>query len=291
MVAGAPPPTRNLLDVRKCRTSRGARNETVHSPWTFTGAIRFLVEDVNSLLCWKVVVPVPDLSFDGRIGIGLGIGQDGAPDADDDVVAVDAWADARRRLALARSFQARLDAGEARTQADLARQVGGISASRVGQFLRLLRLAPSILERIERDRGAHQALSDRALRRIAGIRDHEAQVEAFDNAIELLRSRGRKARDLQHHFERARYYRMLLEEEPGLTQREIGEREGVSSARVGQRLQLLALAPEIIAAVDVPHQRLRVGVTEATLRPIARLRGHTEQVEAFRVLVGDYEGP
>jgi hypothetical protein len=269
--------TSGLIRSRIAGGRRAQRQ--VSSPWTFTGAIRFLVEDVNSLLCWRVVVPVPDLSFDGRRGIGVEREREEAPDADDDAVAEDAWADARQRLALARSFQARLDAGEARTQADLARQVGGISASRVGQFLRLLRLAPSILEHIKQDRAAHQALSDRTLRRIAGIRDHDAQVEAFDTAMEQLSSRGRGARKLQHHFERARHYRRLLVEEPGLTQREIGAREGISAARVGQRLQLLALAPEIIAAVDVPHQQLPVGVTEATLRPIARLRDHAEQVE------------
>jgi len=250
-----------------------------------------LVEDVNSLLCWKVVVPVPDLSFEGRRGIGFQVERGEAASVESrNVAAVDAWSDTRERLALARSFQTRLDAGEARTQAELARLLGGISASRLGQFLRLLRLAPSIQERIEQDKGAHQALSDRALRRIAAIPDQQAQVEAFDNAMDVLRRKGRRVRGLQHHFERARHYRRLLESEPELNLKEIGVREGSSGARVGQLLLLLALAPEIIEAVDVPHHQLPVGVTERTLRPIAQLRDHAEQMEAFRALVAGSSG-
>jgi len=235
-----------------------------------------------------VVVPVPDLSFEGRRGIGFRVERGEATSVERSTeTVVDAWSDTRERLALARSFQARLDAGEAHTQAELARLLGGISASRLGQILRLLRLAPSIQERIEQDQGASVALSDRALRRLAAFPDQQAQVEAFDNAMALLQRRGRDARGLQHHLERARHYRLLLEAEPALTLREIGTREGISGARVGQRLLLLALAPEIIAAVDVPHHQLPVGVTERTLRPIAQLREHDEQVEAFRVLLGD----
>ena len=235
--------------------------------------------------------PVPDLSFAGRRGIGFQVERDEATSFErSTAAAVDAWSEPRERLALARSFQARLDAGEAHTQAELARLLGGISASRLGQFLRLLRLAPSIQERIEQDQGAHQALSDRALRRIAAFPDQQAQVEAFDSAMALLQRRGRDTRGLQHYLERARCYRRLLEAEPELTLWEIGAREGISSARVGQRLLLLALAPEIIAAVDVPHQQLPTGVTERTLRPIARLRDHTEQVKAFRALVAGSSG-
>jgi len=235
-------------------------------------------------LAWKVVVPVPDLCFEGRRGIGV---EGERSEAAASALPVDAWAAARERLALARSFRAQLDAGEARTHAELARLVGGISASRVSQILQMLQLAPSLQERIEQDRSSPLSLPDPVLRRIAGLPDHEAQVEAFDTALELLRRKGRKARGLQHHFERARHYRMLLEDEPGLTQKEIGEREGISAQRVGQRLLLLALAPEIIEVVDVPLPQLPVGVTEKTLRPIARLQDHTAQVEAFRALVGD----
>ncbi len=230
------------------------------------------------------MVPVPDLSFDGRRGIGVEGKRDGGEDC---TPAMDAWAAARERLALARSFRARLDAGEARTHAELASLIGGVSPSRLSQILQMLRLAPSLQERIEQDRASPLSLPDPVLRRIAGLSDHEAQVEAFDSAMELLRRKGRKARGLQHHFERARHYRRLLEEEPRLTQREIGEREGISAARVGQRLLLLALAPEIIEVVDVPLPQLPVGVTEKTLRPIARLRDHAAQMEAFGALVGD----
>jgi hypothetical protein len=158
--------------------------------WAPRRAIRFLVEDVNSLLAWKVVVPVPDLSFEGRRGIGV----EGARDeAAGSAPTEDAWAAARERLALARSFRARLDAGEARTHAELARLVGGISPSRLSQILQMLQLAPSLKERIEQDRASPLSLPDPVLRRIAGLPDHEAQVEAFDTAMELLRRKRRKA--------------------------------------------------------------------------------------------------
>ena len=206
-----------------------------------------------------MVVPVPDLSFEGRRGIGVGVEQDELA-ATSAAATAEAWNDTRQRLALARSFHARLDAGEASSLAGPARLLGGISASGVGQFLRLLRLAPSNLERIEHDRGAQQALGDRALRGIAAIPGHGAQVEAFDTTMELLCCKGRKARGLQHHLERARHYRRLLEDEPGLTMGEIGAREGISAARVSQRLLLLAMAnctpslltPDLVLSETIP---------------------------------------
>ncbi|MFH1465130.1 MAG: hypothetical protein ABIO70_12160 [Pseudomonadota bacterium] len=237
-------------------------------------------------MCWKVVVPVPDLSFAGRRGIGFHLDPADAGDEEEAPPdTVDAWADARERLALARSFQARLAAGEARSHTALAKLLGGISGSRVTQILGLLRLAPSIQERIAQDRAAPMALGDEALRQISRVPDHAVQVEAFDNAMALLRRKGRWARGLQHLFERARHYRSLLEAEPDLTLKDIGQREGISGARVGQILLLLALAPEIVATVDLPVERLPVGVTENTLRPIARMHDHGEQREAFAELL------
>ena len=185
---------------------------------------------------------------------------------------------------MARSLQARLDAGEASNRAELAK-LAGVSASRVTQILVLLRLAPDIQEHIEHERAAPLALAEPVLRTIATIADAEAQVEAFERAMEAAQARGRRAQGLRHLFERARRFRDLLDADPSLTQKAIGQREGISGVRVGQILDLLAQAPEIIARVDVPPADAPMGVGEQALRSIARIRDRAEQVAAFGKLV------
>jgi len=238
-----------------------------------------------------VVVPVPDLSYTGRRGVTVHLTPDeaterataGQGEAEAPALA-DAWEATRRRLTLARSLQARLDAGEARTRKELAERVK-MSTSRMAQLLGLLRLAPSILETIEGDRSATVALGDDALRVIERVEDHDEQVQAFKNALATVQRRGRRPLGFKHLLERARRYQDMLEAEPDLTLRAVGKREGVSGMRVGQILQLLCLAPEILAAIDVPGEKLPVGITEESIRPIARIKEHREQVAAFRALV------
>ena len=79
-----------------------------------------------------------------------------------------AWEATRRHLTPGRSLQAGVDAGEARTRKKLAEQVK-MDTSRMAQLLGLLRLAPAILEPIERDRSSTLALGDDALHVIERI--------------------------------------------------------------------------------------------------------------------------
>ena len=61
----------------------------------------------------------------------------------------------------------------------------------------------------------------------------------------------------------------------------MGQSDGLSGARVSQLLNLLHLAPQIIAALDVPDDECPKGVSKKEVRAIARLRDHEEQVAQF----------
>jgi hypothetical protein len=79
----------------------------------------------------------------------------------------------------ARYYKARMDSGEFRNLAALAR-AEGITAERIGQILNLLYLAPEIARVV--DVPAEQApvgVTERDLRKIATIRDWGRQVEEY----------------------------------------------------------------------------------------------------------------
>ena len=48
-----------------------------------------------------------------------------------------------------------------------------------------------------------------------------------------------------------------------------------------QLLNLLHLAPEILAVLDVPEEEVPAGIKKSDVRAIARLRGHDAQRRAF----------
>jgi hypothetical protein len=202
--------------------------------------------------------------------------------------AVDPWSTARDQLERAREYRRRLDAGEVESQAALAR-AEGMSRARVTQVMRLLDLAPEIQRRIERDRSSGRGLAQTALRRIAMLEDHQEQLAAFAEALGEQpspgdRSRHREAprpRGFQHLFDRARRYRAMLDADPALTLGELGAMEGITGVRVGQVLALLHLAPQIIAALDVPVEQVPEGITYGEVRRLARVRDRGEQLRRF----------
>jgi hypothetical protein len=67
--------------------------------------------------------------------------------------------------------------------------------------------------------------------------------------------------------------------------RSLGEAEGITVSRVGLVLDLLTLAPEILAAIDVPAGRAPK-VTQAELRAIAKVREKGAQIARFDELRG-----
>ena len=201
---------------------------------------------------------------------------------------VDPWGTARAQLVRAREFQRRLDAGEVKSRAALAR-AEDMSRARVTQVMRLLDLAPEIRQRIERDRSSGRGLAQIALRRIAILEHHQEQLEAFAQALGEQpslddRSRHREAprpRGFRHLFERARRYRAMLDADPALTLNDLGAMEGITGVRVGQVLALLHLAPQIVAALDVPVEQVPEGVTYGAVRRLARVRDRGEQLRRF----------
>jgi hypothetical protein len=103
-------------------------------------------------------------------GAGQATGPGGGPWAD-------ALARVRGRLAKARAWRAWIDAAPDRTAADLAKRERRTRA-RVSQVLRLLDLAPAIVEDLERDDRAGPVPSELQLRSIAAIRERRAAVAA-----------------------------------------------------------------------------------------------------------------
>ena len=81
-------------------------------------------------------------------------------------------------LEQARRYQALLDGSEVRSLEEIA-QREGISASRVGQVLGLLQLAPDIVDLVDRPADQEKPITYRALLRIARMPDHADQRRTF----------------------------------------------------------------------------------------------------------------
>jgi len=207
----------------------------------------------------------------------------------------DPWADAlarvRKHLERARAFRGWIDAVPERTAADLARREG-LTRARVSQVLKLLDLAPAIVEDIEREDRRGPLPSELQLRRIATIADPGRQWGRYEQLVRQgdLSIRGGsgkaevaspRSRGCQGDLERARRLQKLWDTGAYDSLKALGRDEGVTGARVSQLLNLLHLAPEILAVLDVPEEEVPAGVKKADVRAIARLRGHDAQRRAF----------
>jgi len=86
---------------------------------------------------------------------------------------------------------------------------------------------------------------------------------------------------------KAQTWRALLDSGQVANQAEIARREGVSRARVTQIMCLLRLAPEVQHRVlEMPAVLGRKGISEHSLRPIARIKDSAAQLASFGVVVG-----
>lgn len=206
----------------------------------------------------------------------------------------DPWADplarVRKHLERARAFRGWIDEVPERTAADLARKET-LTRARVSQVLKLLDLAPAIVEDIEREDRRGPLPSELQLRRIAAIPDPGHQWSRYEQLVrqgDLSIRGGSKAavastrsRGCQGDLERARRLQKLWDTGAYDSLKALGRDEGVTGARVSQLLNLLHLAPEILAVLDVPEEEVPAGITKSELRAIARLRGHDAQRRAF----------
>jgi len=201
---------------------------------------------------------------------------------DDDDVDEDPWA--TRRCALrghlnrARSFRERIDQGLVANAAAVAAEEG-LTRARVCQLLKLLDLAPEVLDDIGDAAGAGPVPSEHKLRKLAGVLPVEDQVEGYRELVEAeWASRGEPAgtrkpllprRGFQHLFRRARRYHAMLESGEATSMESIARAEGISSTRVRQVLMLLQLPPDVVEMVDVPASQLPPGLREKGLRELA----------------------
>jgi hypothetical protein len=97
-------------------------------------------------------------------------------------------------------WQRQLDAGEVQSQADIARREG-ITRSRVTQVMSTFRLAPEIQQQVLSlpDMVRRPAITERALRPIAGLENLAEQKAMFD---ELIQRVDPKPESSQFKFER-----------------------------------------------------------------------------------------
>jgi hypothetical protein len=65
--------------------------------------------------------------------------------------------------------------------------------------------------------------------------------------------------------------REMLESGEHRSAASIARAEGIDPSRVGQVLDLLTLAPEVLAVIDVPAEEVPSGVRQADLRRLVRL--------------------
>jgi len=91
---------------------------------------------------------------------------------------------AARFLRLAQEWQRQLDDGEIESQAAIARREG-ITRARVCQIMSLLRLAPEIQRKVHAAASGPpgQVLSERDLRPLTSMADHEEQIAALEEAM------------------------------------------------------------------------------------------------------------
>lgn len=195
------------------------------------------------------------------------------------------------QLKRALAWQRELDAGEVASRAALARREG-LSRARVTQVMKLLELATPIQAVVLGDHQADVALSVRELHDLAQV---ESEHQPAELEARLVRARDEalvaRACDLgrplgfQHLFARARHWQGLLDTGEFPSVRELAQAEGLSTSRVSDMLNLLCLAPEIAAALDVPVEQAPEGVTWRDLQRLARVRGWEEQrVVASRLI-------
>ena len=115
------------------------------------------------------------------------------------------------------------------------------------------------------------------------------QWERYAEMVDELRAAKRRGpamprTDYRFDLRRARVWRAELEADDRLTLADIARREGYTSGRVSQVLNLLELAPEILLVLDVEEDKLPKGLLRKEIRRIAWMREHEEQRAEFERL-------
>lgn len=196
-----------------------------------------------------------------------------------------------KRFVQARSWRARLDSGEFRTKTALAEELG-ISMVRVCQVVRLLDLAPEIVEELEDLAWTGPVPPEKKLYRLAQVRPQEAQLPGYrrlcaEESVQGRRSTVASVRrtGLQHLFHEARRWQAMLDGRKARSLEDIARREGISRDTVAQTILLLHLHPEIVLRLDVPTADRPPGLRIKALRSLARMRDLDEQLRRFDAML------
>jgi hypothetical protein len=263
-----PPPAENLRSPAERRAAVAARQESRHaeSPAT-TGDCGIAPRSAESRHVESRHVPE-------RLDA-----------SDEDDVSEDPWATRRRalrgHLLRALNFRERIDQGLVANAAAVAAEEG-LTRARVCQLLKLLDLAPEVLDDLEDKDGVGPVPSEHKLRKLAGVRPVEDQVERYRELVEaeaVSQHQGGKPkpplprRGFQHLFRRARRYHAMLESGEAPSLEALAREEGISSTRVRQVLMLLQLPPEVVESMDVPAIQLPPGLREKDLRRLVSAGG------------------
>jgi hypothetical protein len=172
------------------------------------------------------------------------------------------------------------------TQRELAVREG-LPQPRISEGLALLRLPKAVLlDLVDPSRtGPVPTLED--LEALARLADGAAQVARYQRLCrEAARpGNGRRAgvargKGFQHLLARARRYQAMLESGEHRSAASIARVEGIDPSRVSQVLDLLTLAPEVLAVIDVPAEEVPAGVRQADLRKLVRLDHEAQRVWA-----------
>ncbi len=201
------------------------------------------------------------------------------------------WSTARRRLRdmvhRARVYAKALRSEPGLTQGQLAAREG-VSGPRINQVLSILRLEESILADMTDDTIDAPVPSLDDLFVVGKMRDGRNQVGRYRALCEALAggrpdvdARSTRQRGFQHLFAQARALREAMDSGTWRSMAALAKAEGLSPRRVGQVLDLLTLAPEIIDALDVPPERLPDGLTQKEVFKLAEVGNVGEQRAVF----------
>lgn len=186
-----------------------------------------------------------------------------------------------------RGYKAWLEAAEGRSTKHLAEREG-CSRPRICQLLVLTRLAPELQADLDDETRTTPVPTERELREIADLPAVEQVWKYMELTGQLVEVRdSRKVARLagfQHLFARARALRERYDSGQYRNLDELGATEGITGGRASQLMNLLLLAPDIIAALDVPKEQAP-RLSERELRRIARLFEHEEQRAVFGRMV------
>jgi hypothetical protein len=160
----------------------------------------------------------------------------------------------------------------------------GVSAARISQIVSLVRLDRALITH------ATDVTLDQPIPSVADLRQiptARQQVERYTALCAMLagqrggQAKLTKQRGLQHLFRQASLWQEALDAEQFRSVSELARAEGAHASAVGKVLDLLRLADDVRAALDVEPDRLPPGFTQKDAMRIARMKTAEEQRAAL----------